>query len=105
MLARSPDTAPPACALGPLAVSDLRFALRAGTPPPGFGARSTIAQALAAACGRARSTRPSAQAVAPPGAARAVAPTAAVSAVPAASRRATQIVCPIAAPAVCPAPA
>jgi hypothetical protein len=43
----------PACALGPLAVGDLRLALHAGTPPPsGYGARSTIAQALAAACGR-----------------------------------------------------
>jgi hypothetical protein len=41
-----------ACTLGPLAVADLRFALRAGAPPPGFGARATIAQALAAACGR-----------------------------------------------------
>src|SRR6266540_4970523 len=41
-----------ACALGPLAVGDLRFAMREGDPPPGYGARSTIAQALAAACGR-----------------------------------------------------
>jgi hypothetical protein len=40
------------CALGPLAVGDLRFAMRAGAPPAGFGARATIAQALAAACGR-----------------------------------------------------
>jgi hypothetical protein len=46
-------TTSPACALGPLGVSDLRLAMRAGAPPPGFGARSTIAQALAAACGRA----------------------------------------------------
>jgi hypothetical protein len=42
----------PACALGALGVGDLRFAMRAGAPPPGFGARATIAQALAAACGR-----------------------------------------------------
>jgi hypothetical protein len=42
----------PACALGPLTVGDLRLALHAGTPPSGYGARSTIAQALAAACGR-----------------------------------------------------
>ena len=40
-------------ASGPAAsVADLRFAMRAGAPPPGFGARSTIAQALAAGCGR-----------------------------------------------------
>ena len=45
-------SAPAACALGALAVGDLRFALRGGAPPPGFGARATIAQALAAACGR-----------------------------------------------------
>jgi len=48
----APATAPAACGLGALKVADLRFAMRAGAPPPGFGARSTIAQALAAACGR-----------------------------------------------------
>jgi hypothetical protein len=48
----APATAPAACGLGALKVADLRFALRAGAPPSGFGARSTIAQALAAACGR-----------------------------------------------------
>jgi hypothetical protein len=53
VLAIHAATTSPACALGPLGVSDLRFAMRAGAPPPGFGARSTIAQALAAACGRA----------------------------------------------------
>jgi hypothetical protein len=53
VLAAKPATAPSACALGPLAVGDLRLALRAGTAPQGFGARSTIAQALNAACGRA----------------------------------------------------
>jgi hypothetical protein len=53
VLAAKPATAPSACALGPLAAGDLRLALHAGTPPQGFGARSTIAQALAAACGRA----------------------------------------------------
>jgi hypothetical protein len=52
VLGAQPASAPPACALGPLAVGDLRFAVRAGAPPPGFGARATIAQALAAACGR-----------------------------------------------------
>jgi hypothetical protein len=52
VLGAPPSAAPPACALGPLAVGDLRFAMRAGAPPPGFGARSTIAQGLAAACGR-----------------------------------------------------
>jgi hypothetical protein len=52
VLGAPPTAAPPACALGPLAVGDLRFAMRAGAPPPGFAARSTIAQGLAAACGR-----------------------------------------------------
>jgi hypothetical protein len=52
VLAAPPTAAPAACALGPLAVGDLRFAMRAGAPPSGFGARSTIAQGLAAACGR-----------------------------------------------------
>jgi hypothetical protein len=49
--AQHPATSP-ACGLGALAVGDLRFALRAGSPPSGYGARSTIVQALAAACGR-----------------------------------------------------
>lgn len=52
VLAGKPAIAPSACALGPLTVGDMRFALRAGTPPQGYGARATIAQALAAACGR-----------------------------------------------------
>jgi hypothetical protein len=52
VLASRPAITSPACSLGPLGVADLRFAMRAGDPPPGFGARSTIAQALAAACGR-----------------------------------------------------
>jgi hypothetical protein len=52
VLASAPAKAPGACALGALGAGDLRFALRGGSPPPGFGARSTIAQALAAACGR-----------------------------------------------------
>jgi hypothetical protein len=65
VLAAAPASAPPACALGSLDVAGLRFALRAGAPPPGFGARSTIVQALAAACGRA--VDPAfRQAVAPP---------------------------------------
>jgi hypothetical protein len=53
VLAAHAPTKATACALGPLGVNDLRFAMRSGTPPPGFGARSTIVQALAAACGRA----------------------------------------------------
>ncbi|HEX5900620.1 MAG TPA: hypothetical protein VFY32_14540 [Solirubrobacteraceae bacterium] len=65
VLARPPAGASPACALGSLVVSDLRFALRAGLPPPGFGARSTIVQALNAACGRAVAAS-FLQAVAPP---------------------------------------
>jgi hypothetical protein len=65
VLATRPASTPPACALGPLALGDLRFALRAGSPPQGFGARATIAQALAAAC--ARPVDPAfRQAVAPP---------------------------------------
>ena len=104
VLARTPTAVPAACALGSLTVSDLRFALRAGTPPPGFGARSTIAQALAAACGRPVDASFRA-AVAPP-------------ALPAPSPRPTpcppcppfppgnpRIVCPTPAPAVCPVPA
>jgi hypothetical protein len=104
VLARAPAAAPAACALGSLSVGDLRFALRAGTPPPGFGARSTIVQALAAACGRPVEAAFRA-AVAPP-------------ALPAPSPRPTpcppcppfppgdpRIVCPTPAPAVCPEPA
>jgi hypothetical protein len=101
VLARRPATVPAACALGPLAVSDLRVALRAGTPPPGFGVRSTIVQALAAACGRA--TEPSfLEAVAPP----AVPPPSPLPAPcppcrppPGAQPR---IVCPVPAPGICP---
>ena len=52
VLGAPPASAPPACALGGLGVADLRFKLRAGTAPAGFGARSTIVQALAAVCGR-----------------------------------------------------
>jgi hypothetical protein len=52
VLAAKPTRPPAACALGPLTVAGLRFAMRAGTPPAGFGARATIVQALAAACGR-----------------------------------------------------
>jgi len=52
VLAGAPARAPAACGLGPLVVADLRFALRGGGAPPGFGARSSIVQALAAACGR-----------------------------------------------------
>lgn len=52
VLYAAPAATPAACGLGPLAVGDLRFAMRSGTPPSGFAARSTVAQALAAACGR-----------------------------------------------------
>jgi hypothetical protein len=52
VLYAAPATTPALCAVGPLTAGDLRFALRAGAPPQGFGARSTIAQVLAAACGR-----------------------------------------------------
>jgi hypothetical protein len=52
VLYAAPAATPAACRLGALNVADLRFAMRAGTAPSGFGARSTIAQALAAACGR-----------------------------------------------------
>lgn len=101
VLAAAPVSAPAACALGALTVSDLRFALRAGAPPAGFGARSTIAQALNAACGRAVDAA-FRTAVAPP-------------ALPAPSPKPTpcppcppfppgqtRIVCPVPAPAVCP---
>jgi hypothetical protein len=104
VLAAKPASAPPACALGSLGVSDLRFALRAGTPPPGFGARSTIVQALNGACGRAVDAA-FRTAVAPP-------------ALPAPSPTPTpcppcppfppakpSIVCPRPAPAACPEPA
>jgi hypothetical protein len=52
VLYAAPATTPAACRLGALNAADLRFAMRAGSPPSGFGARSTIAEALAAACGR-----------------------------------------------------
>ena len=101
VLAAAPAGAPAACALGALTVSDLRFALRTGTPPPGFGARSTIAQALNAACGRPVDAA-FRTAVGPP-------------ALPAPSPKPTpcppcpplppgqmRIVCPVPTPAVCP---
>jgi hypothetical protein len=52
VLAAPPKKRPSACGLHALRAGDLRFALRAGDPPPGFGARSTIVEALDAACGR-----------------------------------------------------
>jgi hypothetical protein len=52
VLYAAPATTPAACRLGAVKAADLRFAMRAGTPPTGFGARSTIAEALAAACAR-----------------------------------------------------
>jgi hypothetical protein len=104
VLAAAPAGAPPVCALGALSVSDLRFALRAGAPPPGFGARSTIVQALAAACGRPVDLA-FRTAVAPP-------------ALPAPSPKPSPcppcppfppgkptIICPTPAPAACPEPA
>jgi hypothetical protein len=104
VLAVKPAAAPADCALGALTVGDLRFALRAGASPPGFGVRATIVQALAAACGRA--VDPAFRtAVAPPG-------------LPAPSPRPIpcppcpplppgnpRIVCPRPALAVCPEPA
>jgi len=102
VLGAPPSAAPPACALGPLAVGDLRFAMRAGAPPPGFGARSTIAQALAAACGRP--VDPAFRtAVAPPASpAPAPLPKPCPPPCPTAQPR---IICPTPAPEVCPEPA
>jgi hypothetical protein len=90
-------TKSPACALGPLTVGDLRFALRAGSPPPGYGVRSTIAQALAAACGRP--VDPAfRQAVAPPPSQTVPPPVC-----PPCPPPQTRIVCPLATPpAICP---
>jgi hypothetical protein len=53
VLAAAPAAKPSACSLGPIQASGLRLALHSGIAPKGFGARATIAQALAAACGRA----------------------------------------------------
>lgn len=53
VLAKPPAPPPPACALGALDAGALRVALHTGTAPSGFGVRSTVVQALAAACGRA----------------------------------------------------
>jgi hypothetical protein len=88
----------PACALGPLGIGDLRLALHAGAPPSGFGARSTIVQSLAAACGRAvdQAFR---QAVAPV----AVAPTPKPPPYCPPCKPTTRIACPLTPPpAVCP---
>lgn len=101
VLAAKPAAAPAACALGSLTVGDLRFALRAGAPPPGFSARSTIVQALDAACGRAvdpafrTAVAPPALPVPPP---RPV-PCPPCPPLPPGNPR---IVCPTPAPAVCP---
>jgi hypothetical protein len=105
VLGAAPPSAPPACALGGLGVADLRFKLRAGTAPAGFGARSTIVQALAAVCGRP--VDPAfRQAVAPPVAKLPYPPPPApcppCPPFPPASPR---IVCPTPAPAACPEPA
>jgi hypothetical protein len=100
VLTAKPATTPPACALGPLAVGDLRFALRVGSPPPGFGARATIAQALAAACGRP--VDPAfRQAVAPP-----ASPTPPPHCPPPCRPIEARMVCPLETPpAICPQPA
>jgi hypothetical protein len=105
VLAATPATAPPACALGSLLASDLRFALRAGTPPPGFGARSTIVQALNAACGRAIADS-FLQAVAPPAPkAPYPPPPSPCPPCPPFPPGKTAIICPTPAPAACPEPA
>lgn len=101
-----PAKAASACALGPLAVGDLRFAMRAGAPPPGFGARATIAQALAAACGRA--VDPAfREAVAPPATVPPEpVPPSPCPPCPPTPRSAMQIVCPLSVPPpACPQPA
>jgi hypothetical protein len=104
VLAAAPASAPPACALGSLTVRDLRFALRAGMPPPGFGARSTIAQALNAACGRALDAafRTAVAPPAPPAPSPKPTPCPPCPPFPPSHRR---IVCPTPAPAACPEPA
>jgi hypothetical protein len=100
VLASRPATAPSACELGPLAIGDLRLALRAGSPPQGFGARATIAQALAAACGRP--VDPGfRQAVAPP-----ASPFPPPPHCPPPCRPIERIACPLQTPpAMCPQPA
>jgi hypothetical protein len=106
VLAGAPANAPAACALGALDVADLRFALRGGSPPPGFGARSTIVQALAAACGRP--VDPAFRtAVAPPASVPPEpVPPSPCPPCPPNSRSAAQIVCPLSAPPpACPQPA
>jgi hypothetical protein len=97
-----PAKSAPACALGPLAVGDLRFAMRSGAPPPGFGARATIAQALAAACGRP--VEPAFRiAVAPPATVPPEpVPPSPCPPCPPTPRSPLQIVCPLATPPACP---
>jgi hypothetical protein len=99
VLAATPVSSPPACALGSLVPGDLRLALHAGTPPPGFGARSTVVDALAAACRRAV---PPAflQAVAPPATSPPFPPPSPCPPCP--PPGSPRIVCPRPAPAVCP---
>ena len=104
VLAAAPASAPPACALGSLTVGDLRFVLRAGTPPPGFGARSTIAQALAAACGRPVDAAFRA-AVAPPALPAPLPEPTPCPPCPPFPPGKPSIVCPTPAPAACPKPA
>jgi hypothetical protein len=101
VLAAAPASAPAACALGALSVSDLRFALRAGAPPPGFGARSTIAQALNAACGRPvdAAFRAAVAPPAPPAPSPKPTPCPPSPPLPPGQPR---IVCPVPTPAVCP---
>lgn len=105
VLAGAPAKAPAACALGALGVGDLRFALRGGSPLPGFGARSTIVQALAAACGRPvdpafrQAVAPPLQAVPPPPPLKPCPPPC-----PSSPRPVARIVCPPPT-AACPEPA
>ncbi len=101
VLATRPAATPAACALGALTVGDLRFALRAGTAPPGFSARSTIVQALDAACGRA--VDPAFRtAVAPPAPPAPTSKPIPCPPCPPLPPGAPRIVCPRPAPAVCP---
>jgi hypothetical protein len=102
VLAATPASSPPACALGSLVTSDLRLALHAGTPPPAFGARSTVVDALAAACRRAV---PAAflQAVAPPATAPPFPPPPSpCPPCPPLPPGNPKIICPTQAPAICP---
>ncbi|HSD02098.1 MAG TPA: hypothetical protein VLB81_07020 [Gaiellales bacterium] len=105
VLAAAPAHRPAACGLGSLEAGDLRFAVRAGTPPPGFGARATIVQALNAACGRpvaasflAAVAPPAVPSPSPP-------PPSPCPPCPPFPPGKPTIICPTPAPAACPEPA